>query len=101
MSEMGKLINPTTNAVILIALSLFMKRRRSAPARGINMTVERIGKLSVFIMRYFSIFVNPLHSFHTKPQDKEKYEQRQADICLNTARLKFFYDIAETADRHG
>ena len=90
---------PVIRAVTFTALSLFIKRRRSAPARGRNITVERIGKFNAFMMRYFSIFVNPLHSFHTKPQDTEKYEQGQADICLNTARLKLFYDIAETAHR--
>jgi hypothetical protein len=48
---MRKLIIPVVKATPFTILSFFRRRRIIAPARGIKMVVERIGKLRGFIIR--------------------------------------------------
>jgi hypothetical protein len=46
-----KLATPTMKAVTFTSLSFLITRRRSAPAKGRKMVVERIGKLREFMIR--------------------------------------------------
>lgn len=100
--DKGKLIIAVMRAVTLMLRSPRMKRRRIAPARGRNIATERIGKLSVFMIRYlWNAVVISLHPPQYKPQDQEKQKERKADVRLYLSHLESSHDRACPADGDG